>query len=250
MKALEDVLLPGVPATFVRDEILSAAGNEVGSGKIYSPNSSAALAVNTFGWFLERPSDLPPLPNLESRDRPALRINLEREMRFPWEGDGGHPCLDAAIETPEVLIGVESKRFEPFRDSKKFEFSNAYDLDVWGAHMAPFERIRDVLKRGEVVFRHLDAAQLVKHAFGLVTEGRRLTKQPVLYYLFAEPKSYNGKSISEENIQRHRQEVALFEKLVAGAEVTFAFSNYRDWLSTWTAEPAEHAAKLIAKYDP
>lgn len=250
MKALEDVLLPGVPATLVCDEILNAPGNELESGKFFSPNSSAALAVNTFGWFLERPSALPALPSLDALDWPAQRISLEREMRFPWESDKGHPCLDAAIETPNVLIGVESKRFEPFRDSKKVEFAKAYDRDVWGSHMTSFERMRDVLKSGEVVFRYLDAAQLVKHAFGLVTEGRRINKQPVLCYLFAEPKFCNGKPVSEEDIRGHRQEVVLFAKLVSGAEVSFAFSNYRDWLTTWVAEPAEHAARLIAKYNP
>lgn len=45
-------------------------------------------------------------------------------MRFPWAG-GRHPWLDAAVETERYLIGVESKRFEPFRDAKSVRLSDA-----------------------------------------------------------------------------------------------------------------------------
>ena len=94
---------------------MRAGGNEIVSGKLNSPESSTALAANAFGWFLERPSELPPFPSLPDADWPAARVEVERQMRFPWRG-GCHPWLDAAVETPTCLIGVESKRFEPFRD--------------------------------------------------------------------------------------------------------------------------------------
>jgi hypothetical protein len=47
----------------------------------------------------------------------CLREGLEYCARFPWSG-GRHPWLDALAETPETIIGVESKRFEPYRDIK------------------------------------------------------------------------------------------------------------------------------------
>jgi hypothetical protein len=64
--------------------------------------------------FMMRPSDLQPFPGGEAWGWPASWVNLEQVVRFPWAG-GYHPCLDALIETRSALIGVESKRYEPFR---------------------------------------------------------------------------------------------------------------------------------------
>src|SRR5690606_3696770 len=128
--------LPGVPADLVTAALARAPGKEIASGKLDSPESSAALAVNGFGWFLQRPADLPPFPPLADLDWPAQEVAIERQMRFPWRG-GRHPWLDAAVETPTHLIGVESKRFEPFRSAKRASLSPAYDRDVWGEGTTP-----------------------------------------------------------------------------------------------------------------
>jgi type I restriction enzyme M protein len=47
--------LAGVPADYVLDRMAKAGGNEVGSGKFTNPESSSALAINTFGWFINPP---------------------------------------------------------------------------------------------------------------------------------------------------------------------------------------------------
>lgn len=60
--------LPGVPSAHVLERLAAAGGNEVGSGKLISPQSSAALAVNTFGWFVERPELLPSFPTVRSQE--------------------------------------------------------------------------------------------------------------------------------------------------------------------------------------
>ncbi|WP_370714993.1 hypothetical protein [Sphingomonas sp. IW22] len=137
-------------------------------------------------------------------------------------GGGRHPRLDAAVETGSHVIGVESKRFEPFRDAKVVSLSDAYDRDVWGERMTPFTAMRDQLRAGDSGYRHLDAAQLVKHAFGLVAEGRRLGMTPVLLYLYAEPTHRGATLIPAAAIERHRAEIADFAAAVAGAEVRFA----------------------------
>lgn len=111
------IFLPGVPESLVREAFARAGGNEIATGKFASAQSSAALAANAVGWFLERPAALPPFPGLNDLDWPVANVSLEREMRFPWSG-GRHSWLDAAVETPAHLIGVESKRFEPFRSNK------------------------------------------------------------------------------------------------------------------------------------
>lgn len=61
-------LLPGVPLARVRALLENAAGNELASGKFASPESSAALAVNSFGWFISRPSRFPSLPEIDTSD--------------------------------------------------------------------------------------------------------------------------------------------------------------------------------------
>lgn len=240
--------LPGVPENLARAALAKAAGNEIDSGKLDSPESSAALAANAFGWFLERPADLPPFPSLDL-DWPAVRVDVERQMRFPWRG-GRHPWLDAAVETATHLIGVESKRFEPFRDAKTINLSDAYDREVWGAQMGPFTAMRDRLRVGDPRYVHLDAAQLVKHAFGLVTEGRRLGKAPVLLYLYAEPTHRGTTAIPIAAIERHRAEIGDFATAVAGAEVRFVACSWRDWLATWTGDTRDHADALIARFQP
>lgn len=239
------LFLPGVPARYVLERLAKADGHEVSSGKLESPQSSAALAVNTFGWFQDRPERLPAFPMLGLTSQPTI-VEVEYCARFPWSG-GKHPWLDAWVETPETITGVESKRFEPFRDRKKVELSNAYDRKVWHDRMGPFEAMRDSLRSRPEQFESLDAAQLVKHAFGLVTEGRRKEKQPYLIYLFAEPREYAAQR------QSHRQEIARFAAAVNGAEVGFGAISYRDWLASWPdADPelVAHRAAIIERFQP
>lgn len=147
--------------------------------------------------------------------------------------------------TPGHLVGVESKRFEPFRDRKTVSLSVAYDRDVWGDGMGRYCGVRDRLRSGALRFAHLDAAQLVKHAYGLVTDARRKGKQPALVYLFAEPAR-----VAAEDLARHRDEVAAFAEAVAGDEVSFHATSYREWLATCPAEASAHAAAIVEAFAP
>ena len=142
--------LPGIPVDHVIQRLRTAGGKEIESGKLASPQSSAALAVNTFGWFLQRPMMLPPIPGLSKIGAPT-KVEVEYCARFPWTG-GRHPWLDAIVLTDTHLLGVESKRYEPYRDRKRVSFSEAYDRPVWGDGMGPFERMRDRLRSGETRF--------------------------------------------------------------------------------------------------
>ena len=240
--------LPGVPEAHVLDRLRRAAGNEAGRGRLASPDSSAALAVNALGWFIDRPHALPPLPGAEAAG-PAQSLEIECCARFPWRG-GTYPWLDAAVLTATHLIGIESKRFEPFRDRKSPGFSPAYDRPVWAPDMQRHGRLRDALRSGALRPRHLDAAQLVKHAYGLVTDARRLSRAPMLVYLYAEPASRGGRPIPPDDHARHRAEIADFAARVAGDEVVFAAASYRDWLRTASGPAAVHAAAVIGRFAP
>ena len=54
---LQDRFLPGVPGDDIERILNAAPGDEIKSGKFDSPESSSALAVNTFGFFLSIGSD-------------------------------------------------------------------------------------------------------------------------------------------------------------------------------------------------
>lgn len=75
---LSELLLPEVPVERVRKSLERAAGNELASGKFASPESSSALAVNGFGFFLEKPDLLPKFPGLDDLDWPPTKVELER----------------------------------------------------------------------------------------------------------------------------------------------------------------------------
>ena len=244
--------LPGVPPSLVLKRLNAAGGNEVSSGKLSSLESSAALAVNTFGWFIERPELLPAFPIGALLDWPAVVVEVEYCARFPWSG-GKHPWLDAFVETPTEIIGVESKRFEPYRDRKEAVFSKAYDRPVWHDRMAPYETLRDKLRSRSHHFQFLDAAQLVKHAFGLVTEAHRKAKKPYLVYLFAEPKGRAGVPIGEESKRKHRAEIDRFTKATNGAEVQFGAMSYREWLESWPGQNLRlvcHRNAILERFQP
>jgi hypothetical protein len=254
-----DLFLPGLPTDRIRAAYLAAPGNEMESGKFASPESSAALVANTFGLFLDQPTILPSLPGISELGWPARSVGLEVILRFPWSG-GRHPCLDAVIVTGDALIGVESKRYEPFRPKSRSELSEAYWRRVWGSSMRGYERIRDGLRDGSCQFTRLDAAQLVKHAFGLRTafhsDANFAGKKPVLFYLYAEPKVWPGTkgAVSIEDRAIHRKEIGQFASMVSEDEVAFRYCSYAELLATWriSTNPVvrSHAIAVVERFAP
>lgn len=237
-----------LPHDRIRAAFERSPGNEIASGKLANPESSAALAAITFGFFLNQPSALAPLPGTLHCGWPAESVYLEEPAPFPWAPRGQQPWLDALVETSSHIIGIESKRYEPFRSKPRVKFSDVYSRQVWGDHMGPFEDMRDGLSEGLVPFERLDAAQLVKHAFGLRTEAKRRQKSAHLVYLFAEPAFWSdGTRIPEADIETHREELLQFSDAVANAEVTFSHLSYSELIQTLldVAGPVgEHARRV------
>lgn len=250
--SLDKSLIAGLPTAAILSRYERAPGNELQSSKFSSPESSAALVANTFGLFLERPQDFP-LPAEWHAGAPVTRLTLEEELRFPWRG-GRHPWLDVVLETQTHLVGIESKRYEPFRASQPGAFSRAYWHEVWGKRMGPFEWLRDGLAKRPSLFQHLDAVQLVKHAFAIRTQAHALGKQPLLVYLYAEPRSWpNGKAIPEQDRNRHAEEARCFARLVQGAEVHVACCSYLDLLARFSSSRNQtvraHAKAVTERFD-
>jgi hypothetical protein len=244
----DPAFLPGVPADVVLAALGRSPGKELTSGKFDSPESSAALAVNALGWFLDRPQVLPPLPGVPM-GLPGT-VEIEAEMRFPWSG-GRHPWLDAAITTATTLVGIESKRYEPFRPGKASTFSEAYDSRDWGNGMARYTTMRLALTTGRQSYRCLDAVQLVKHAYGLRTQSVKRGLGAVLVYLHAAPATWaSGKPVPPEALARHQAEIADFTQAVKGDDVTFIALRWSDLLADWAKVPAlaAHADTIRARF--
>ena len=249
--------LPGVPGPQVEEMYHNAPGNEIEEGKFDNPESSARLAANAFGFFINRPEGMPQLPDCEHEEWPATAVALEQTVRFPWRG-GRHPVLDVLVTTPSALIGIESKRFEPFR--RRQAFSKAYWRPEWGDRMTRYERIRDRLDDEEVKDKSLDAVQLVKHALALRTQissgGTHEGLTPILFYVYAEPEVWpgNGKPVDEEAIAGHRTQIEAFADNVAGDEVRFVHCAYRRLLDGWREWGAPdirtHAEAVLQCFSP
>ena len=249
--------LPGVPGDLIQEMFADAPGNEIETGKFDHPESSARLAANAFGYFVERPGLLPSLPGCEDERWPATRVVLEETVNFPWRG-GRHPVLDVLVETPSALIGIESKRFEPFRKSSAF--SEAYVKPVWGDRMKGFERIRDWIREEESRAGGLDSAQLVKHALALRTkvckaeEADRLV--PFLLYVYAEPTAWpkTKEPVDPQVISAHRKQVQEFAEQVTDDEVRFVHCTFRELLGVWmdkgSPDVSRHGEAVLGCFDP
>lgn len=248
--------LPGVPGKEIERIFNAAPGNEIANGKFDSLESSAALAANAFGFFLNRERDLPLLPKCGRVDWAGLSLSLEQEVRFPWRG-GRHPVLDVLITTRSAFIGIESKRFEPFRGKTSSTFSDAYWRPVWGNRMKGYERIRDQLREDGQLYACLDAAQLVKHAFALRTAVNRseyASLTPILFYVYAEPEFWpkSGKPVKKKDKIMHRAEIDRFTNEVARDEVQFIACSYTDVLRGWKESKdsgiREHVEAVIERF--
>ena len=235
--------LANVPGPEIERILDAAPGKELKN--LDRPTSSAALAVNTFGFFLNRPADLPPLPGLERAGWPARSLALERTIRFPWWPAGRHPVPDGLVVTGSALIGIECKRFEPFRQQQR-PFSNAFWRPVWGDRLAGYQRVRNLLRENKDLYAHLGAVQLVKHALALRDSVQSRKEYPglapILLYVYAEPDAWpdTGHPVDDNAKARHREEIASFANQVGGDEVVFGACSYRQLLDVWLSGDMEN----------
>lgn len=242
--------LPDVPADAVVNALSRAAGNELASGKFDSPESSAALAANALGWFLNRSALLPTLPGVPMGQ--PERIDLSVEMHFPWRG-GRHPWATAAVTTATTLVAIDAKRYDPFRPAKATRFTEPFDTRDWGQGMARFDALRTSLADGSLHYRHLDAVQLAKLAYGLRNQAHRQARGAVLVYLYASPGHWaGGKPVDAAALRRHETEIADFARRVQGQDVAFVALRWSALVGQWANTPplAAHAAAIAARFGP
>ena len=256
--------LPGVPGAKIEISLPPGAyrreimPRENAPPRIDSKISSSALVMNAFGFFFERPADIPLLPDCDDSWWPPRRMLFEKRLDFPWNR-GRHPELDVVVSTKKILLGTESKRYEQLsrKSWTKDPFSSPkFQEKQWWAGMAGYKTIRDGFRE----FIRLDVGQLVKHALGLRARVQRNPEfhrlRPVLFYLYAEPEKWanNGKPVDAAAVTRHQKEVAVFKDIVAKDAVQFIPGTYRQLLAVWQndADPeiVAHAARVRERFAP
>ena len=154
---------------------------------------------------------------------------LSFEAQFPTGLPGNPPNLDVALRLPLGEVwAIESKFTEPFASAKRGPvFKDKYfplGQPVWSERgLIRCAAVASVLQKGDVVFQHLDAAQLLKHALGLqVNHPGHFT----LVYLYAD--QYADQEASEPKL--HRSEIDRFGTAVAG-DFPFVPLPYRTFLT-------------------
>lgn len=241
-------LVSGVAPGDVEQDLRSGSGGELADkpgepAKFCAAHSSAALAVNTFAPFRRHP------------ERLTLFGGGFRTCRFEHKCPNGlrgtNPNLDFWAESDHAVLGVESKFLEPL-EPKVARFSEQYQrpfLGDDGPRIAetPWTNAFKSLRDGSLRFKHLDAAQLVKHYLGLIHS--HPDRARTLLYVYWEPT--NAGQITE--FVAHRQEVAAFASAVSGCETKFVAMSYAElWrdieaLQSW-AGAAAHVAAVRARY--
>lgn len=134
------------------------------------------------------------------------------------------------------MWGIESKFTEPFGAAKRCPaFKDKYSLagrPVWnGRCLIRCGALATALQKGELAFRHLDAAQLLKHALGLQTNHPgRFT----LVYLYADREAPEAK--------QHRREIDEFGAAIQG-DFPFVPLSYTKFLKRLRGlSSGEHSA--------
>lgn len=241
-------LVPGTTAELYEDEYRLGAGGELdwttrkGSPcppKMNAAHSSSALVVNSFAaWKLH-------LDELELF-RPHTLDSLHFESKVPTGLGGIPPHLDFLAEsTDKAVLAVESKLTE-YLQAHPAGFVPAYGARSWPLGVAAYAEVMRELQEDPERFVHLDAAQLVKHAFGLASlEGKRDIR---LLYLFWEPRNQHA----YPEFKLHRQEAERFSASVAGASVKFCWKSYSELWEEWELTGREwlqlHARELLRRY--
>jgi hypothetical protein len=132
---------------------------------------------------------------------------------------------------------------------KQPKFSHRYvtgiaDEQAAGPWYAEMMRLRE---GGGASYQWLDAAQLIKHAFGLARG--RSDMPTALIYLYWEPMDAGLSPLFDE----HRAEIDAFADRLAGGTPTFEAMSYPELWNAWdeTGDPflKRHAAALRARYE-
>ena len=233
-----DNLLPSVIISDFDADLRQGSGDEL-TVKFRALNSSSALAVNGFGPFRRHLSDL----RLCGADG---MTTLHFEKKCPIGIRGTPPNLDVLVEGANSVIAIESK-FTEYLTPHPAGFSPSYETGIRDERRET-GWFREMLRLIEAprTYRWLDAAQLVKHALGLLHcyPGRRST----LLYLYWEPLNAVDYPLFEE----HRGDISTFAERITGPQLGFEAMTYNELWASWDDGAPQwlstHLRDLRARY--
>lgn len=240
---LDDNLLPtcrNESRNAIEAAFRAGGGGELDSGKLRSVYSSAAFVVNTFCPWLKDPEAL----ELSGIDG-FSRIELERKL--PTGLAGEPPNLDLVAEGEAGVVALESKLCEHFAVHPA-AFAESHGPKVSELADEGWASEYEALVADPHRYRHLDAAQLVKHYLGIRNQFGEAGA--TLLYLYWEPANGDGLG----SVERHREEVRRFSEAVAAGGAPLIARSYRDLWAEWEGRDrpdllTEHVAALRSRYD-
>ena len=210
--------------------------------KLHSAYSSCGLALNSFGpWRLD-PSNL-----VVNSHAGFEALALERQL--PIFRGGRAPSLDVFLTAPGRALVIESKLTEHLAKKPPAKFSDAYDR-LEGTTDPSWWAVYQRLRREPSAFKYLDAAQLIKHYFGLKAfRTKQGINEATLLYLYWEPEDADRYS----ELAEHASEVEDLARVVSDSAISFEALSYPDLWAQWNEldQPAwlrDHVAALRQKY--
>lgn len=236
---LEDILLRQVPVDRVTAALKQGAGGELRSKtrppKVHAAHSSAALAANTFGAFLESPDSL----FLEGI---GGFTSVQLEAKLPTGAGRARANLDVLACSSQCAIGVEAKLRE-YLVPTRARFSDKYDSVIRDVADEPWGQLFSTLKSAPVTYRHVDAAQLIKHYLGLVQRYRSGSR--VLVYAYWEPTN----PTVDPAFARHRDEVSELCDRLSGSDTPLRQVRFSELFNFVSRNDREHADALCQRYE-
>jgi len=164
-----------------------------------------------------------------------------------------NPNLDVFFKNENTVLAIECKFLETLGE-KKPKFSDQYLNIKDGRRDSKWFRLMLDLLEEKVTFKYLDAAQLIKHYFGLAHECADSDQDLEIGYVFWEPDGSRGTSDSVINLYaEHREDCERFAKLVSGDKIQFSFYSYFELIEYWHVNGledrmVEHFEVFVNKY--
>jgi hypothetical protein len=238
----DECFLSNVSKEMFWDDLVQGDGNELHGDppKIRSVGSSSALVVNSFApWKTD-------LMNLNIDGYQGFE-NLFFEKKFDNGLRGNSPNLDVALYRDDILIAIESKFLEPL-SYKKPTFSNSYHQITDHRKNTKWFKAMEEICNNKISFKYLDAAQLIKHFFGLCYKQEKETVK--LIYVYWEPIN----AIELPQFVEHRAEIEMFSNVVSGDSLlSFNSISYNELWNQWNKDlidpkMKQHISELKDRY--
>jgi hypothetical protein len=232
IRRVSDLLIDGIADHQLPDS--------VDRTRLKSPQSAAALAINTFlPW--QRAADQMPLAGWVGFDA------IQFEVRCPTGLRGTPPLLDLVALREGAAVAV-TVRCTEYLSRRKSNVAASYDrLLAATASLEIWLHLLEQLRATPGTYQHLDLGGLVKHGLALGrTFPDRLT---TLLYLYWEPLDAD----QFDEFRRHRAELATVADALRSARVRLAAQSFGSLWHEWAERRsppwlAGHVARLRARY--